>query len=439
MVAHSFLTDDERFPAIRDRELLERLREHEHAPRFNLRCGDRLSAAGVEAVREYERGFRWASWRAGEQPEWVQSYAEYLLRDVPLFRRRGGDARDFSSIPTTSREDVAREPWSLVPDSVPLDDLIVYYTSGASGSPMDVLAHPEFASKRLVLFRAAFREKGIELEGGSERVSIVFVCSQQTTLTYASLSSFLGGAGHVKVNLNPSEWRHPDDRQRYLDELDPEVYSGDPLSLADLAELPLKTRPKALVSSAMTLLPATRKRLEAYFGCPIFDFYSSCESGPIAVSTGGDFRVLPHDLYVEIVDREGRQVSAGERGEIALTGGRNPFLPLLRYRTGDFARMECRDGGVYLCGLEGRAPVVFQSVGGRKINNIDVTTALRACDLPQFAVHQNADLSLIVRLRDLARSQEVATALRTVFGESQKIRFETIDPAAWKVTTYSRT
>ena len=34
---------------------------------------------------------------------------------------------------SSRRSDIAREPWSLVPDSAPLDDLITYYTAGATG------------------------------------------------------------------------------------------------------------------------------------------------------------------------------------------------------------------------------------------------------------------------------------------------------------------
>ena len=361
MVAAPYLSDDERFPLLgRDeRGLLKQLREHPAAPRFNMACGDRLTAAGLSNVRAYEH--RVASerprWREGEVPQWVRKFAARCLADVPIYRRRGGDENEFVSLPTTTRDDIAREPWSFVPDSAALDDLIVYYTSGANGSPMNVLAHPDFASMRLPLFRAALARFGVTLDGGPERVSILFVCSQQTTLTYASLSSYLGGAGHVKINLNPAEWRDPDDRVRFIDDCNAELYSGDPLSLADLAKLPTRTRPKALISSAMRLQTAMREQLVERFGCPAIDVYSTCESGPIAVAIDDDFEVLPPDLYVELLDRDGRPCAPGERGEVALTGGRNPFLPLLRYRTGDWAAMSYDEEVPRLVQLEGRAPV----------------------------------------------------------------------------------
>jgi phenylacetate-CoA ligase len=52
----------------------------------------------------------------------------------------------------------------------------------------------------------------------------------------------------VKINLDSSGWANPDDVVSFLDDCDPELYTGYPISLAALAELPLTTRPKAVLS-----------------------------------------------------------------------------------------------------------------------------------------------------------------------------------------------
>src|SRR5205823_4637533 len=114
-----------------------------------------------------------------------------------------------------------------------------------------------------------------------------------------------------------------------------------------LAALPLQARPKAILSSATLLLPALRNRLQKHFGCPVIDIYSMNETGPIAFARADadtdEHEVLPHNLFVEIVDELGRSVPPDERGEIVVTGGVNPFLPLVRYRTGDFGSLSLRD------------------------------------------------------------------------------------------------
>lgn len=426
MTRNLTLSDQERFPLLDEdgRKLLQWMWEHASAPLYNHKCGDMLTGEGLARIRQYEIELNIApkGWTQDEIPAWINGFVETCLADVPFYRSRGGRADDFFTIPTCERSDLDREPWSFVPDSQPLDDLIVYDTTGTTGRPLPILSHPEVSSKYLPSLRAALRTRGVELEGGRGRVSIITVCAQNSTFTYATVSSFLDGAGFIKININPHEWRDPMDAVRFIDDCNPEIYTGDPISFMALARLPLKTRPKALASSAMTLLPGLQKELEDRFGCPVLDIYSMNESRLIAVGTHRGYEIVPHDLYVEILDPEGSRCPQGARGEIALTGGRNPFLPLLRYRTGDYAAMEF-DGRVPLIiDLEGREPVAFVSPEGELINNIDVSYVLKPFALAQFSLHQNEDKSLIFKMRASdVPAGKVRAALLKLFGTNQPL------------------
>src|SRR5262249_29683526 len=128
------------------------------------------------------------------------------------------------------------------------------------GKEFNILSHPEVSSKYLVKLRYALARAGVELDGGAGRVFAINVCAQSSTLTYATLSSYLNEAGYVKINLNPKEWRSEDDIVKFIDDCQPEIFMGDPISFIALARLPLQTKPKALVSSAMTLMPALKSR-----------------------------------------------------------------------------------------------------------------------------------------------------------------------------------
>ena len=435
------LTDAERFPLLTERgqSTLKWMREHACAPRFNHNCGDRLTQAGLERVRAYESTLDAPFARSREElPDWLPGFIEKCVRDVPFYRRRARGQTDFRKIEPCRREDLGREPWSFVPDSQALDDLIVYNTTGTTGHPIDILCHPEFATTYLPLLRAALARHNIVLEGvtpeQARRVSIVLVCAQKRTFTYATVSSYLGEAGFLKLNLNPSDWRHPDDRVQFLDECAPEIYTGDPVSFLELMRLPLQHRPKALVSTALTLLPAWKAQLEAHFGCPVFDFYGMNESGPIAFSAGKVLcdepahELFAPDLYVEILRPDNSICDEDERGEIVLSGGRNPFLPLLRYRTGDFARLQFRNNAPpLLLGLEGRAPVLFRSQLGAIINNIDVTNALRRFPIAQFTLHQRENGSLVFRTRGDVAHDVIRTALQPLFGDAMQVDFEISD------------
>src|SRR5438128_8139610 len=189
------LTQDERYPWLTtsSRQLLEGLQEHPAAPRFNHHCGDRLTAAGLERVRQFEQHIRAASgWQPGQTPAWLAEFVSACFRDVPFYRRYGGAPARLADVPTTSRADLSREPWHFVADALPLDDLIVYNTSGATGHPLNVLSHPEAASKYLPLLQAALRLHGLTLAGGRAAdtgrlgVALLLVCHQRQTYTYVS-------------------------------------------------------------------------------------------------------------------------------------------------------------------------------------------------------------------------------------------------------------
>jgi phenylacetate-CoA ligase len=402
------LDDDTLFPLQTDatRATLKRLREHPHAPIYNWRTGERLTAVGLENVREYARRLNAGprGHRPGELPPWLVEFVRYCRREVPFHRTRADWTDDFFALPPMTRETIRRRPWDLVPDGLPIDDdLIVYTTSGTTGQRLKIISHPEVPARYLPAIQYALARVGVTIEGGPGRVSIVHVSAQQKTNVMSSVSSYLGGAGFAKVNLLPHDWRDSADAAKFLDDCAAEVYTGDPFAFARLKQLPLNTRPKAIVSSATALLPGLRAALQSHFACPVIDLYSMNESGPIAFgafpirnrqSAIRNLEVLPHDLYVETLAPDGRPCPPGTRGEITLTGGNNPYLPLLRYRTGDFAAMDFSTGAPRLVDFQGRSPTVFRTPAGQRLNAIDVTAALADLPLTYFTLHQDADGSL---------------------------------------------
>ena len=90
------------------------------------------------------------------------------------------------------------------------------------------------------------------------------------------------------------------------------------------------------------------------------------------------------------------QSTPGQRGEITVSGGRNPFLPLLRYRTGDFGRLDhapcpCGDPRPRIVDLEGRPVVVFRASDGTPVGPVDISRALRELPILRHAFVQHVD------------------------------------------------
>lgn len=437
------ITDADRYPTLSPAgaAMLRFMREHPSAPIYRNQSGNRLTHDDIAALRVFDADVQagGADWSPGTLPAWLDAFVERAWRDVPFYRRYGARPARFADIPTTTRADLSRDVAQFVPDAAPLERLINFATTGTTGQPILIASHPAVAASYLPYFKKALARVGVTLTHGRGQVGVVLVGWQRTCFTYVSVTPMMDESGLAKINLHPNDWRDPDDRVTYIDALDAEVYTGDPISFGELAKLPLRTRPKALISTSMALLPGMRSHLKDRFGCPVLDVYSMNESGPIAVAEGDTHVLLQHRLYVEIVGADGEPVAAGERGEVALTGGFNPYLPLLRYRTGDQAAMAYGPDGPVLKGLEGRPPTLYVTADGETINNIDVTHALKQFPIPQFTLHQRADGSLRLRLvAGYASLDEVRKALLGLFGHGQVLVIEPVPAFDGKVVQYTR-
>jgi len=437
-------TDEDRYPTLSasGRRMLERLREHPHAPLFRNQSGNRLRPADVERVRHFEREVATAVMpeQRPESMRWLPEHLARCYREVPYYRATGAAPRRLTDVPPISRAELGHDVARFVPDSIPIERLINFRTSGTTGHPLLIASHPVVAASYLAFHRRALARFGVTLRASCEEVGVALLGYQRNCFTYVSVTPTLNDSGLVKLNLYPDDWRDPDDRRKYLEDLAPEVLAGDPISFGSLLELGAKLRPKALLSTSMALLPRLRAELERTFDCPVVDLYSLNEAGPVAAfdPARGGHVLLQHCMLVEILDDEGMPQPPGMRGEITLTGGFNFCLPLLRYRTGDFAALELVRGEPVLVGLEGRPPVRFRSVTGEWLNNIEVTHALKSFDLRQFHLHQAADGSLVLRvLGPNGRQGELRAALLALFGGEQRLEVLELDPTPGKVLQYT--
>jgi phenylacetate-CoA ligase len=396
--------DADRYPTLTDagRAMLQRMVEHEAAPIYRNRSGNRLLAEDLPDLRAFEREVRVApiEWSPGAPPPWIMELVGRLYADVPYYRALGPAPQRLDGVIPIGRAELAADIARFVPDSVPVDRLINFQTTGTTGHPLLVPSHPVVAARYLAFHKRALRRLGIDLRHGAGQMGVMLLGHQRQCFTYVSVTPTMGESGLAKINLHPDDWRDPADRGRYIDAMDPEVIAGDPISFAALLELPLTVRPRALMSVSMMLSEGLRQRLETRFACPVLDLYSMNEVGPIAVydvRVGGHVVLQPR-LYVEILGDDDRALPVGERGEVCVTGGFNFCLPLLRYRTGDFAALSSAGGEPVLLDLSGRQPVRFRTLSGRWINNIDVSHALKGLPMAQFGLDQGADAVLTLRV-----------------------------------------
>lgn len=434
--------DLERYPTLSEhgRAMLHRLREHPCAPIYRNTSGNRLTAEDVARVRAFEREVEASAVCATDgTPSWLPDLLVRCYETVPYYRKQGAPPPGLDGVRSVRRADLARDIAAFVPDDVPLERLINFRTTGTTGHPLLIASHPVVAASYLALHKRAFRRFGVELEHRRGQVGVVLIGFQQKCFTYVSVTPTMDESGLAKINLHPNDWHDPAHRARYLEAMAPEVIAGDPISFAELLRIEPRVTPKILLSTSMSLTRGLRHLLEQRFGCKVADVYSLNEAGPIAVAddAAAGHVLLQHRMLVEILDADDEPVDPGERGEVTLTGGFNFCLPLLRYRTGDFAALGRHGDEPVLRGLVGREPVRFEASRGELINNIDVTHALADLALAQYSLRQRSDASLELQLSGFFGSVEtVRERLQELFGVGIAIEIRTGQAFDGKVRQY---
>ena len=95
---------------------------------------------------------------------------------------------------------------------------------------------------------------------------------------------------------------------------------------------------RAVISWGDKMFPHYRKCIEEQFSTKVFDDYGAAEGTMIAAECEHhNYHIMSPHVHIEILNKEGNEVSPGEIGEVVVTRLDNFYMPLVRYRIGDLA------------------------------------------------------------------------------------------------------
>jgi len=161
----------------------------------------------------------------------------------------------------------------------------------------------------------------------------------------------------------------------------PEYIRGYPSSLFILAKFLAKSdyniQPKAIFTTAETLLPSHRRFIQDVFNCDVLDGYG-CRDGSAnameCVEHSG-YHMASELVIMEFI-KDGEHVSPGEAGEIVATDLHNYAMPFIRYAVGDVGVPSDEQ-----CSC-GRGLPLVKSIEGRVINMIKLKDGTLLSGLP---------------------------------------------------------
>lgn len=202
---------------------------------------------------------------------------------------------------------------------------------------------------------------------------------------------------------------------------------GIPVQMMALAEYAqkkgIKLPIKRVLLSTDCLPEAIRKRIENC-GIQVFNHFGMTECGlGVALECGfhQGMHIRENDLYIEILDDEGNLLSDGTWGELTVTTLTRKGMPMIRYRTGDKARIR---KGFCSCGsILRRLDLVMERIGeptaaGHTKAELDENLFSNGKIIDyQIKVYNREEVDLTLNLWEKLYPEEI-TKIKGMFGKT---------------------
>ncbi len=314
-------------------------------------------------------------WQHEQWQQWQQTALRQMLSaaadHVPFYRDTWTDAQKqaaragrLTELPLLEKDPIRARPYDFLRQDLGLRNPLTFYTSGSTGTPIASLwtatelrasmavreaRSAGWAGVSFTVPRATFSGRMVEPDPLSQGPFYRFNYVERQA--YFSAFHLRADTAHCYI---AALRKH---RVQWL--------TGYAVSYYLLAKFMLEkglTAPglKAVITTSEKVTPDMRQVMEAAYGCPVFEEYSTVENVLFASACeAGRLHVSPDIGVVEILRPDGSPCDAGEVGEVVATSLMHYSQPFVRFRLGDLAAW---DGEPCPCG---RAMPVIKEVVGR--------------------------------------------------------------------------
>lgn len=317
------------------------------------------------------------TWNAEQWKVWQEEHVAGTLRhaavSVPYYakqwgtRRRRGDRVSYERLenwPVLDRETVQREPRAFLSADASRWRLFRESTSGTTGTPLEIWKSRDSLQHLYALAAGRIREwNGVSRTDrwaalGGRLIVPVRQRRPPFWVWNAALRQLYMSTYHLSRDLIP----------HYLEALvryRVTYVAGYTSALHTLASEALRLgrtdlRLRVAIAHSEPLHDDQRLVISRAFQCPVRHTYGQVENVTAgSTCAAGRMHLWPEVGFVELLE-DGRPAAAGTLGELLGTSLLNQSMPLIRYRTGDFATWSTAP---VPCSCGRSLPVISELVG----------------------------------------------------------------------------
>ncbi|MCJ7431294.1 phenylacetate--CoA ligase family protein [Candidatus Bathyarchaeota archaeon] len=290
-------------------------------------------------------------------------------------------AKDLNKLPIMNKGEFRMNISQMVSTRFDRNMLKKVFTSGSTGQPLTLYLSPVEDE-----FRKARHLRANIFCGQKMRDNWVVITSPYRFEKIQRLSRLL----KIYAMNTLSVYDSPSKQLISVAKLKPDVLEGYSSSLYLLAREVERQgvdaiRPRVMFSGAELIDYSYRRLIEKVFDAPLYDQYATNEFERMAWQCPDKtaYHIDADALIIQFVDKDGEEVSPGERGEVVCTSLFNYAMPLIRYAVGDNGvgsaeeRCSCGVNFPLMKMVEGRSDSILYLPDGRPLSPLAFIYAMQ--------------------------------------------------------------
>jgi len=331
------------------------------------------------------------TWDEGRLIDYQTSKLRVMLRHcaahVPYYRRlfhkAGFDPdkfrspSDLTSLPLLDRDTVQANLEDFLADNIKPSHMLYFTTGGTMGRPLGLYNVRHSGGRERAFIHAQWARVGFDHTHQRAMLRGWAVKDKRHWKYEPSERAFVFSNFHMTPE-NVAEYARVMRREKlpYLHSY-PSAVIDFARRLKDLGLEPPRFR--AILAASENLYPGQRAFIESFFGARLFSWYGHTENVILAgeCETSNDYHIFPEYGAAEVIREDGSPASSeGDVGELVGTSLDNFAMPLIRYRTDDWAVIgpdSCACGRNYRLLKETRGRWHQEMIVGKLDNLISVT------------------------------------------------------------------